>query len=381
MHEVAVPRLNANDETYLLVEWLCAEGQWVRHGEPIAVVETSKTATEVTAERDGILHHVRPARSECRHNDVLALLFPGPTPYEKFRARRDGDGGDDEDGDGSVEGPVLTNSARLLADAHGVSAERLRNLGKRVIKRADVARVVRTAEPEPEVERRELPRNQRAVAEVVSESHRTIPPGFVAVKVNVDRALACAGRLAHRTRRLIGLPELVVKAIGWLPAQFPLFFVTPLGDNTVRPATGAHVGLTIDVGNGLFVPVVREVGQLGITRISEILLDYRTRAVQDRGFGPGELSDANIVLALHNDPDVVLAGPLVHPGHVCVVGLAGICQELALDDEGAVAPRKICNLGLTYDHRLVNGGDAVRFLRAIKTMLEAPEELDWEGDG
>ncbi|WP_157746433.1 2-oxo acid dehydrogenase subunit E2 [Micromonospora inositola] len=84
------------------------------------------------------------------------------------------------------------------------------------------------------------------------------------------------------------------------------------------------------------------------------------------------------MVSLHTEPDVVLAGPIVFPGQTCVLAIGGTHDELALDATGQVVARKFVNLSAVYDHRVVNGREAVAFLQAVKAALEAPDRLTEE---
>jgi 2-oxoglutarate dehydrogenase E2 component (dihydrolipoamide succinyltransferase) len=372
---VVVPRLNTNDDTYTLLEWLAEDGQEVRQGDPLVVVETSKAAEELPCPVDGVLRRLADAGVECRQGDVLARVVA--TGTDQSAPAPVGATTVDDAGDGPTV--VLTDSARTLAEEAGVPLEQLRALGKPVVRRDDVAALLAgPAEPSgaagaADGDRAELPRAQRAVAAVVAESHRTIPPAVAVVKVDVGAALVFARVLTRRTRTLIGLPELLIKAVAGRRPAFPMLFATGCDAASVRLAATANVGVTVDVGAGLFVPVVADAEQLSCADVADLMTEFREKA-GGPGFRPAELAGANIMVALHTDPDVVLAIPIAFPGQTAVLSLAGTHEEAVPDGTGGVAFRRVCHLGLVYDHRVVNGSEAVRFLQAVKASLEAPEQ-------
>jgi 2-oxoglutarate dehydrogenase E2 component (dihydrolipoamide succinyltransferase) len=350
MNDVAVPRLNTNDDSYVLVEWLVTDGQTVAAGDPVAVVETSKAAEELACAADGVVQRLVAVDSECRPGDVLARVFA--SEQERLHAGK-------EPATTTVAEPVLTDAARSLAEEARVAPETLRALGKPIVRREDVAALLDNGgRPGPS-------RAQRAVAAVVTESHQTIPPAVAVVKVAVGAAQEAARTLTRRTRIMVGLPELLVKATAQARPEFPEFFCA---------GRTADVGVTVDVGAGLFVPVVPDAERLSCADIADLMTDFRERA-DGSGFRPDELSGANIMIALHNDVDVVLAVPIVFPGQVAVLSLGGVYDEVVLDGGGRINTRRVTNLGLVYDHRVVNGRDAVRFLQAVKMTLEQPDQF------
>ncbi|MFG1654550.1 2-oxo acid dehydrogenase subunit E2 [Micromonospora sp. NPDC049275] len=397
MTDLVVPKLNNNDTTYVLLDWLAEDGEQVRSGEPIAEVETSKAAEELLCDGDGVLHRLVEVNRECAPGDVIGHVFDSEEARQRFLAEAVTPSGPPPET--QPGGPVLTDSARELAAAHGLDDAELRGLGKSVVRRTDVERLLAdrsaapaaTTEPvvvaaaaalaagdgpEPDDPRQvhTLSRAQRAVAAVVTDSHREVPAALAVIKVRADAALTVARDLTRATRTLVGLPELLVKAIGRLREDHPLLFASPGDGSSVRLAEAAHVGVTIDVGTGLFIPVVRDVEELTCAEIAETLMDFRSRAGGE-GFRAGELAGGTIVVSLHTDPDVVLAGPIVFPGQTCVVAIGGTQDELALDTDGRVVTRRFVNLSAVYDHRVVNGREAVAFLQAVKAALESPDQL------
>jgi len=384
--DVVVPKLNNNDDSYTLIDWLVTDGRPVQAGSAVAVVETSKTAEDLVCDSDGVLHRMLPVNAECRYGDVIGRIFATEDERQRFVAER---ADPPEAGSPStLDGILVTDAAAALAQEHGLSAQQLRDLGRKVVKREDVERLAaagsQPSDPEPtEADmpeapggvRHALPRAQQAVAAVVSESHRTVPAAFAAVKVDVSEATELARRITRRTRRLVGLPELLVKAVARQRARFPLFFATGYDGRSVQLADAPHVGVTVDVGTGLFIPVVHDAERMPMADIADLMMDFREKATQG-GLRAQDLSGGNIMVSLHNDADVVLAGPIVFPGQVCAVSLGGVQGELALDGAGEIVVRRAVNIGIVYDHRVVNGRDAVMFLREIQAVLESPAALE-----
>ncbi|GAA2642804.1 2-oxo acid dehydrogenase subunit E2 [Streptomyces vastus] len=374
MIDIEVPKFNSNDTAYVLVEWLAEDGQQLKEGDPVAVIETSKAADELACEHDGVLQRLVAAPADCGQGDVIAHLFASEADRQEFLAGRN-----EKPAPGSVDEaaerlPTLTEPARLLAEQHGIEPAALARLGLRVVREADVRRLLSEA-PQDGGGRTHTPnRVQRAVAAAVSQSHREIPAAFTAVVVTVDSALATARELSERTGALIGLPELLVAVLGGLPGRFPLCYGTPTTEDTLLLPEAAHVGVTVDVGQGLSAPVVKNAGERTLADISGLLMDYRIKAMRE-AFQTDDLGGANILLSLNSDEDILLAQPIVFPGQTCAVSLAGVRREAVFAADGTVTPRSVAVVGLAYDHRFVNGSTAVEFLKAVKEALESPAAL------
>ncbi|MGH3158038.1 MAG: 2-oxo acid dehydrogenase subunit E2, partial [Streptosporangiaceae bacterium] len=365
-----VPTLNSNDESYVLVGWLVADGAPVLAGDAVASIETSKAVDDLVVDAPGYLSHAVEPMSTCRPGEIVGHLRPakptgaGPPPSS----------GQQDSGQG---GMVVTRPAQELMDTHGVTSEAVAGLGKKLIRRADVESLLgASVKPGAEAagaegagaegQSRPLPAHQLAVARVVSRSHATIPPAFTVIKVVADEML----RLQRaETARFIGIPEQVIKAVAQAAGEFPDCLAGIGDDLTITPATSVDIGVTIDVGNGLYVPVLRAADTLTVADIAGRMMYFRARLLRGR-LSEQDLGPASIVLALHQSPGIVLAQPIIYPGQACTLSLAALDQELRLGPEGQVSEHSYFYLGLSYDHRVINGRQAAAFLTAIRDRLQ-----------
>ncbi|MEW9551696.1 2-oxo acid dehydrogenase subunit E2 [Nonomuraea sp. NPDC050783] len=389
MNGVVVPKINSNDARYLLVEWVAADGSTVRPGDVLALIETSKTVEELAAEGGGVLRHLVAEGAECLPGQTIASLADGTTPEPPEPAAPEPAAPEPAAPEPAAPaapepGMVITAPARRLMAELGIGEDALRALGKKVIRREDVTALpgpppgpaggpVDGPVDGPAGDEIALPPSQHRVAEVVTRSHREVPAAYTAVKVDVEDALRLARELTPALRTLVGLPELLVKAVAGLAGRFELLFATPVGPGRVRRAATAHVGVTMDVGKGLFVPVVHDATGRPLREISRTLMAYRLAALRG-GLHEQDLSGGNITLTLHNESSVTLAIPIILPGQVCALSLAAPQPEVVPAADG-FAVRHTVHLGLAYDHRYVNGHDAVVFLDAVRAALEAPAAL------
>ncbi|MEU6430645.1 2-oxo acid dehydrogenase subunit E2 [Microbispora sp. NPDC046973] len=405
MTDFRVPKLNNNDTSYVLVEWLAEDGQAVRDGEPIVLLETSKATEEVEAPADGVLRRLLAEGAECEPGQVIARLLgsadeaAGESAGEPARqaaqeAADEAPGGPQTPASpGDVSGVVVTAPARELIEAHGIAMERVYALGRKVIRRTDVEELLGGQEPssspaatddvpaandaagntaggDDDAQWITLSRAQQRTAEVVERSLREIPAAFTAMNVDVTEVLSLARDLTRRLRTLVGLPEMVVKATGGLLDRFPMFFAQPGPGPRARRAATADVGVTVDVGRGLFIPVVRDTGNRPLAEIAGDLVGFRKTALTG-SFRERDLQGGAITLTLHTHDGIVFAVPIVFPGQTCALSLTAPRSEVVQDGSG-FAVRKTATIGLAYDHRYINGRDAAEFLGELRTALESP---------
>ena len=387
MGEIIVPQINANDAHVVLVEWCVPDGAQVAPDEVIAVLETSKAAQDLPAAEPGILLATVKAGAEIAPGTPIGVLCPDRATYDRLSAERIMASEADTTAD-----LTLTDAARAVVERHGISTEQLRGLNRRTIRVADL-RLLLPPDPVPpdpgaepplssrpcapaaaEVEELALDQQQVTVAQVVAESHRNIPDASVVMKVGADELLGALRRYEESEQVTVGLAAVFVAAVAGLRARFPRVFAA-YRDGRVTLARGAHVAVTTDIGTGLYLPVVPDADQRTLVDIAEQLMRFRVNAVRRR-FEVSDLTGCNIAITLHADPGVVLAIPVIPPNVAAAVSLCSVQQETVIDDDGAVRRHSYLNLAMTYDHRLINGRDAVLFLSELRDSLESRQAVD-----
>ncbi len=322
---VDVPRLNPNDDSYVLLEWLVADGATVEAGEPVAAVETSKAIEELAATRAGVLRQDVAAGADCAPGAPIGRILPEsavPAPPE----------------------PLGSPAAAYPEQVEAVGT--------------------RTATPG-----RPLPPAQRRIADVVSTSHREIPVAFTAVRVDVTAALAYARRAADETGATVGLTEVVIAAVAALHERFGALYARLTGDGLVVDAEAPSIGLTVDVGTGLFLPVIRDAAGLDLGDLADAVVALRMKALRGR-LREEDMAGMNFLVALNDTPGVTVSRPIIPPGVTCALSVPDVHREVVLDGDGGVRERAVADLGLAYDHRLVNGAQAGAYLAALGEVLQ-----------
>jgi pyruvate/2-oxoglutarate/acetoin dehydrogenase E1 component/pyruvate/2-oxoglutarate dehydrogenase complex dihydrolipoamide acyltransferase (E2) component len=324
---IIVPKLNNNDDSYVLLDWLADEGAWVEAGTDVVSLEASKAAQDIPAPAAGYLQRVVAVGEEREVGTVIGYLMPEP--------------------------------AAAAQPAHG----------------AGTPPPAAGADPAGMYQ---LDRAQVSAAAVVTRSHREVPTGFTVVRARVDAVLDTLADMSNETGAQFTLSEVVVKAVAALHQDFPLFFGSLLDDRTVALAEAPHVAVTVDVGGTLYMPVVRRAHERSVEDIADTLMDFRLKALA-KAFAAHDLADGNIGVSLNLDPGIVLVHPIVMWPQLCMLSVGATTQECTLGPEGAVL-RRVIHMGLAYDHRVINGRDAALFLRRMAALLEEPDWLSEHGE-
>ncbi|MFI1436646.1 2-oxo acid dehydrogenase subunit E2 [Streptomyces lydicus] len=329
---LTVPKLNNNDAEYRLVEWLLPDGAWADADTPVVALETSKAVEDIEAGTAGYLRHRASAGQDLGVGAVLGQLSPTPPDH---------------------------------ADGHGETGPQI----PAATDAADAPAPTRTGAPTYP-----LSREQQGVASVVIRSHQEVPAAFTVVRADVGEALDWLAEFGERTGAAAGLPELLVKAVALAHSDFPVLFGTLADAQTVALADAPSVGVTLDAGPALYVPVVHDAHTLPLSDVADVLMDLRMKALR-QSFTAAELSGATITVSLNQDPGVVLVQPLVQWPQLCMVSLGAVQEEVRLDANGLPRTHHYVHLGLAYDHRVINGSEAARFLTRLKAGFEDDEEL------
>ena len=370
MQPIVVPTINNNDTEAKLVAWSKADGETVQRGETIAILETTKASFELAAEADGVLQTNARTGEMYAFGSSIGTIFADAAErtqaFTKTAAPATAEGGD----------LIVTQPARELAQKHGLTEEQLRGLGKRIIKARDVETLLPAA-PAPTVaeDAQLLSENQRGVARVVARAHAEIPDSFLVKRIVVDGALAALAEFSREAKVMTALPDLLVWAIARLPESFPFFFGELRAGLDFRPSQAGNLGVTFDLGGGLFIPVVRDAAQKPLAQIARDLMGLRMKALR-KNFRAEDLAGGDLSISLNFDADTVFVQPIILPPQTCMISVGAVLTELVLEN-GQPVPRRYLNLGVAFDHRVINGADANAFANAIKKTLEAPQPEAW----
>lgn len=368
MQPIIVPTINSNDTDALLLSWAKADGDIVQRGETIAVLETTKASFDLAAEADGVLHAIAQVGQRHDFGASLGWIFTDAAERDQFFHARSA-----PEKAASTSGLVITKAAQELIAKHGIDDEKLRALGKRVIKAQDLEPLLGAATAS-DAATISPSAQQQTIARVVSRSHAEIPASFIVKKIEVDAALEALGRFSREEKTLAGLPDLLVSIVAQLPAEFPFFFGALGAGLRFQPSAEGNIGVTFDVGHGLFIPVVKGAAKLSLKEIAKKMMGFRMRATRN-SFQAEDLSGGDLSISINMDAGVLLVQPIILPPQTCMLSLSAVHTELALDAEGRAVPRRFVQLGAAFDHRVINGFQANSFLGAIKARLESAAEL------
>lgn len=367
-------------ESATVVEWLSKPGDAVRAGQPLAVVETAKAATELPSPADGTLLRVVAAPgSEVPLDGLLAVIAtqgtvvatspatpaaaapapdPRPVPAEEPAAQAGG-------------WTLATPIARRLAREGGLDLASLRGSGPggRVQER-DVRDALAARAPAPAKRERRDDLYRRGMARRMGAS-AAVPQFSVSLTVDggaMDELVAA--------RRAAGAPvsanDVVMKAVALALRDVPRF--NARWEDGAAVALGrVNLGMAVATGHGLAVPVVADCDRLSLSGIASASFRLRRRAIGLR-LGPADMARAGFTvsnLGLLGAEEFVA---LVNPPEVGILAVGAFVPTPVVRD-GQVVVRDVARLTVSGDHRAVDGADAAALLVEIRRLLEDAPRL------
>jgi pyruvate dehydrogenase E2 component (dihydrolipoamide acetyltransferase) len=381
---VTIPRLGWNMEEGIFVEWLKADGAAVRAGDAVFRLEGEKATEDIESLDAGTLHI--PATGP-KTGDKLAvgavigyLLAEGEAPPETGRAGAvsplleviapvPAHGERGADAPRSPKGTAITPRARRLAARLGIDAAQLRGSGRNGrVRERDVA--AQSSATRQAAAPASLPATRKAVAARMVESRATTAPVTLTSLVDATNLV----NLREQFKAAGGGPapsytDFLLKLAAAALQKHPLLASRWTEDGIVPPAS-IDIGFAVDTEAGLLVPVVRDVPALGLRAVA-----VHTRTLIERA-RKGELTARDMTGGCFTVTNLGAFGidaftPIINPPECAILGVGRIERRPVMDGDRVVG-RELVTLSLTFDHRVVDGAPAARFLQTLAMCVANP---------
>lgn len=394
--DIRIPPLSESVSTATLMAWRKKEGDFVERDEILIEVETDKVVFEIPAPAAGRLTRiVKPEGAAVISDDVIAELdtataqpvakpvlsgVEGPAAPAKPPAAK------------PAAEPAMSPAARKLATEQGVKPETGSGRGGRVTK-ADVlaasttkpkapastppaaATVSHSSDGRPE-QRAPMSRLRLRIAERLLESQRSTATLTTFNEVNMQPIMEIRSRYKDRFEKehgvKLGFMSFFVKAVVVALKKYPVLNASIDGSDIVYHGY-YDIGIAVSSPRGLVVPIVRDADQMSIADIEKGIAELATRA-RDGKLTLEELTGGTFTITNGGIFGSMLSTPIINPPQGAILGMHKI-QERPMAENGQVVIRPMMYLAISYDHRLIDGRDAVMGLVAIKEELEDPARL------
>lgn len=391
--EIKAPTFPESVADGSIATWHKQVGEAVLRDEPLVDIETDKVVLEVVAPADGVLKEILKSEGETVLSDEMVATFEeggaasaASTPAEAEAAPA-----------ASARNLKISPAARKMLEEKGIDAAAVTGTGKGgVITKEDVvnhkpaasAPSAAAAEPSapvavdvPAGERVEkrvpMTRLRKRIAERLLEATHTTAMLTTFNEVNMKPVMDLRSQYkdlfekSHNGTRL-GFMGFFVKAACEALKRFPVVNASIDGDDVVYHGF-QDIGVAVSTEKGLVVPVLRDAENMSMAKIEEKIREYGLRA-KDGKLSMEDMTGGTFTITNGGVFGSLLSTPILNPPQTAILGMHKI-QDRPMAVNGAVVILPMMHLALSYDHRLVDGKDAVQFLVAIKDLIEDPARI------
>ncbi|MEE9155020.1 MAG: 2-oxoglutarate dehydrogenase complex dihydrolipoyllysine-residue succinyltransferase [Gemmatimonadota bacterium] len=408
--ELKVPEVGESITEVEIGEWLKAEGDSVERDDPLVVIETDKITVELPAPASGTVTRVLKKEGEVASvGEVIGYMEESATPAAKGTEEaaaaelpagpavgsvaEAGETSGDGVGDGSGDGAhvrVSPTARRIMAE-HGVEAEEVQASGAsgRVLKddvlrhlsaKEGAAAGTSVGEGGAGSERREevVPMSplRRRVAERLVQAQQQAALLTTFNEIDMSEVIALRHKYQDSFREKyeikLGFMSFFVKAVIEALKTVPQLNAEVRGTDIVY-RDYYDIGIAVGGGRGLVVPVLRDADHLSFAQVELAIIDLARRA-QSNDLKLEELQGGTFTISNGGVYGSLLSTPIVNPPQSGILGLHKI-EERPIAKDGEVVIRPMMYVAMSYDHRIVDGREAVSFLVRIKEVVEDPERI------
>ncbi|MFA6922279.1 MAG: 2-oxoglutarate dehydrogenase complex dihydrolipoyllysine-residue succinyltransferase [Gallionella sp.] len=375
--EVKVPQLSESVTEATLLTWHKKVGEAVVEGENLIDIETDKVVLELPAIKSGVLTKIVKGDGEkVGSEEVIAQIDTEASVTAVSVAKV------------SEAAVAATPSARKLAHAHDVDAGRLQGSGKHgLVTKEDVLSAVQTAasadlppvapvvapsgnRPEQRVP---MTRIRQRIAERLLQSQQNSAILTTFNEVNMQPVMDLRNKYKDAFEKKhgvkLGFSSFFVRAAVLALQKFPIVNASVDGTDIIYHGY-FDIGVAIGSERGLVVPIIRDADKLSFADIEKRIADFGARA-KDGKLSMEELSGGTFSISNGGVFGSMLSTPIINPPQAAILGIHAT-KDRPVAENGQVVIRPMNYLALSYDHRIIDGREAVQFLGTIKEALEYP---------
>ncbi|HEZ6584107.1 TPA: 2-oxoglutarate dehydrogenase complex dihydrolipoyllysine-residue succinyltransferase [Neisseria meningitidis] len=386
--DVKVPMLSESVSEGTLLEWKKKVGEAVARDEILIDIETDKVVLEVPSPQAGVLVEIVAQDGETVVADqVLARIDTAATAAAEAPAAAPAEAAPAAAPDAAQNNAAMPAAAKLAAES-GVDVNALQGSGRdgRVLKEdvqnaaakpaaASAPAVALPAGARPE-ERVPMSRLRARVAErlLASQQENAILTTFneVNMKPIMDLRAKYKEKFEKEHGVKLGFMSFFVKAAVAALKKYPVVNASVDGKDIVYHGY-FDIGIAIGSPRGLVVPILRDADQMSIADIEQAIVDYAKKA-KDGKIAIEDLTGGTFSITNGGTFGSMMSTPIINPPQSAILGMHAT-KERAVVENGQVVVRPMMYLALSYDHRIIDGREAVLTLVAIKDALEDPARL------
>ena len=396
--EIKVPEMGESIIEATVGEWIKNEGDLIEAGETILELETEKVNLEVTAPAAGQLEKVNISEGEIVNvGAVLGIINPDVVSGENKSETEN-----KESKDTSMEKPAeetsiddninITPLAKNLADKNKIDISTIKGSGRSgKITVDDINEKLNTKTTIPETNnpvtpsitstesletRKRITKRRETIAKRLKEAHLNTVMTTTYNEVDMTEIMKIRAKYKESFREQkgvgLGFMSFFVKSVVQSLIDFPNLN-SEMVENEIIMKNYYNIGIAVASDEGLVVPVLKNANNLSFSGIESGIVDM-VKKTQSKTLTIDDLSGGTFTITNGGTFGSMFSTPIINPPQVGILGMHAIKKKpVVINDEIVIRP--MMYLALTYDHRLVDGGEAVQFLVRIKDFIEDPQKL------
>ena len=382
--EVKVPVLPESVSDAIIATWHKKVGDSVRRDENLIDLETDKVVLEVPSPVDGVLKEIKfEAGATVTSAQVIAVIEEGavaaaPAPDAAAAPAA------------KAEAPKAAAAPAVKADTSGLPPGAANYAARNDVNPADVAGTGRAgrvtkedlvnhvksgggARPEQRVP---MTRIRQRIAERMMQSKNSIAMLTSFNEVNLSKVMAMRKELGEPFEKThgikLGFMSFFAKAAANALQRHPIINASVDGNDIIYHGY-ADISVAVSTDKGLVTPVLRNVERMGFADIEAAIAGY-AKAAREGGLKLEDLQGGTFTITNGGTFGSLMSTPIVNPPQSAILGMHAI-KERAIVENGQVVAAPMMYIALSYDHRIIDGKDAVLFLVDIKNQLENPHRM------
>ncbi|MGV8940076.1 MAG: dihydrolipoyllysine-residue succinyltransferase [Lysobacter sp.] len=394
--EIKVPVLPESVSDATIATWHKKPGDAVRRDENLVDLETDKVVLEVPSPVDGVLKEIKfETGATVTSEQLLAIVEAGAAPAAEVKADKVIDAKNDAAAT-DVAQPVrakvaapaasktadLPPGARFTANKEGIDPANVDGTGRRgavtkedLLNYAKNAGVGKASGNRPE-ERVPMTRMRQRIAERLMESKDSTAMLTSSNEVNMSAVMAMRKSQGEAFQKAYGIKlgfmSFFVKACANALQRFPLVNAS-IDDKDIIYHGYADISIAVSTERGLVTPVLRNAESMSFAEAEQAINDYAI-AAREGGLKLEDLQGGTFTITNGGTFGSLFSTPIINPPQSAILGMHAI-KERAIVENGQVIAAPMMYIALSYDHRIIDGKDAVLFLVDIKNQLENPHRM------
>jgi len=365
--DIKVPSLGESESEATLVAWLKEEGDSVAIDDVLAEIESDKITMEITAFEAGVLKAIhKGAESVVEPGEVIGVLDASAEVVEKKKKTKKADKKALKEGKESKKESKKGTQKFSEAPSNAAQVQ-----AERVVEALTHSEQASHASHERLQERVPMSRLRKRIAARLKESQNTAAMLTTFNEVNMQSVMDM--REKHKDDFMkkygvkLGFMSFFVKACAYAASKYPAINAYIDGDDVVYH-NYMDIGVAVSTEKGLVVPVLKDVGVMGFAEIEQGIVNLASKA-REGGLMPDDLKGGTFSITNGGVFGSMLSTPILNTPQSAILGMHSIQKRVVVEHDQMVI-RPMMYLALSYDHRLIDGKEAVGFLVTVKEALE-----------